>query len=85
MLQPSTNQYMFYHNSTLNCRGVGILISCKLNCELLNIFRDVSENILGLNVSLSGHNFLLASIYGPNIAANNFFQDLSTLLNPPGP
>ena len=77
----STNQYSFYHNSTLNRRGVGILISCKLNCELLNVFRDVSENILGLNVSLSGHNFLLASIYGPNIADNNFFQDLSTLLN----
>ena len=77
----NTNQYMFYHNSTLNCRGVGILISCKLNCEILNIFCDVSENILVLNVSLSGHNFLLASIYGPNIAGNNFFQDLSTLLN----
>ena len=73
----STNQYTLHHNSTSNSRGVGILISSKLDCEILNTFRDATENILGLNVSFSGHQFLLASIYGPNLAGNTFFQDLN--------
>ena len=77
----NTNQYMLHYNSTSNSRGVGILISSKLDCEILNTFRDVSENILGLNVSFSGHQILLASIYGPNLASNTFFQDLNILLN----
>ena len=72
---------MLHYNSTSNSRGVGILISSKLDCEILNTFRDASENILGLNVSFSGHRFLLASIYGPNLADNTFFQDLNILLN----
>ena len=72
---------MLHHNSTSNSRGVGILLSSKLDYEILNFFRDGSENILGLNVSFSGHKILLVSIYGPNLGGNNFFQDLNTLLN----
>ena len=34
----STYQYMLHYNSTSNSRGVGILISSKLDCEILNNF-----------------------------------------------
>ena len=76
ILSSGTNQYKFYHNSSKNSRGVGILISTKLEYVLLDSFRDISENILGLHINIFGHPFLIISIYGQNTNVNAFFQDL---------
>ena len=63
-LSSGPRQYKFYHNSLRNSRGVGILISTKLNCEVISPFSDESGNILGLYVNLDSHLLLLVSIYG---------------------
>lgn len=79
-LSSSSHQYNFYHNSTKSSRGAGILISTKIDCELISSFKDMNENILGLLISISGKEILLISIYGPNITDNIFFQDLNYVI-----
>jgi exonuclease III len=71
--------YDFFHNSTRNSRGVGILIDKNFNCEILDEFRDANENILGLKVKTEDCTFWLASIYGPNNNDNEFFNRLQAL------
>ena len=80
-LSSGNRQYKFYHNSLRNSRGVGILISSNLNCEIISPFSDEAGNILGLYINLDSHLLLLVSIYGPNKNNDNiFFQDLNRLL-----
>ena len=45
-------QYDFIFNSSKNKRGTGILISCKLDFQILNKFSDDAENILITLLSL---------------------------------
>ena len=66
----NAKQYKFLHNSTLSKRGVGILISTSLDCSIGQLYKDAQENILGVELSISNHNFLLISIYGPNSNCN---------------
>ena len=70
-------QYNFTYNSSKSSRGTGILISTKLNHVILSTFWDTSENILGLYVSIENHNFLIASIYGPNSNDPAIFRDIT--------
>ena len=76
----NAKQYKFLHNSTQSKRGVGILISTSLDCTIGQLYKDVQENILGVELSISEHNFLLVSIYGPNSNCNYFFQNLSACI-----
>jgi len=68
--------YNFYHNSTGASRGVGILISKKLNCSILNERRDLIGNFLILLVDIQGFEMVIGSIYGPNDENLDFFNDL---------
>ena len=79
-LSGSTNQFDFFFNSSRSKRGVGILISKKIDFQILDTFRDANENILGLHIVISNHNFLLISIYGPNSVDPVFFSDLRRCL-----
>ncbi len=74
-------QYNFTYNSSKSSRGTGILISTKLNHVILATFHDTSENILGLNISIENHNFLIASIYGPNTNDPAFFRDIRRFIS----
>ena len=75
-LSGTGNQYDFFFNSTRNKRGTGILISKKLDFQIIDTFWDANENILGLHIVISNQNFLLISIYGPNNVDPVFFSDL---------
>ena len=79
-LSGSTNQFDFFLNSSRSKRGVGILISKKIDFQILDTFRDANKNILGLHIVISNHNFLLISIYGPNSVDPIFFQTLGAAL-----
>jgi exonuclease III len=68
--------YNFIHNSTTNSRGVGILISNKLNVSIHNTFKDIDGNILLLDISIGGNRITLGSIYGPNADNEEFFTDI---------
>ena len=81
----SKKPYIFFHNSTKNSRGTGILIAQNIEISIINEFKDPNENILGLHVTLRGKEMLLLSIYGPN---NNhldcetlFFECLDDVLS----
>ena len=78
----STNQYKFYYNSKGNSRGVGILISNKLNITVSDRYEDKEDNILGLLCDYMGSKILLVSIYGPNTNTNAhvFFNNIQACL-----
>ena len=68
--------YKLYHNSRKSSRGVGILISRKLNCTITRQFVDVDDNILLLEIEINGSKFTIGSIYGPNDDITPFYDRL---------
>jgi exonuclease III len=70
------SHYDFFHNSTQRSRGVGILISKKLNYTVSHTWKDNNNNILALRLSINDVEVLLVSVYGPNINDMSFFSDL---------
>jgi exonuclease III len=71
--------YNFIHNSTINSRGVGILISNKLNVSIHNTYKDIDCNILLLDLSIGRTRFTVGSVYGPNTDNEEFFTDISLM------
>ncbi len=78
-------QYIFFYNSTRNSRGTGILIAQGCGMTVIEEFRDINENILGLHVKLRESEILLISVYGPNNnlanSEDNFFECLHELIS----
>jgi exonuclease III len=68
--------YNFIHNSTINSRGVGVLISNKLKATIHNTYKDLDCNILILDVTIHGRRLTLGSVYGPNTDVEEFFNDI---------
>jgi exonuclease III len=73
-------QYDFYFNSGRSKRGVGILIKNSLNYTITETFKDNSENILGLSLTIDSVPIKLISVYGPNTNDQTFFNDLRRVL-----
>jgi hypothetical protein len=74
-------KYEFYYNSTMNKRGVGILIKCALQTEVIAKRFTPDENVILLHVKIANTEVILISIYGPNSGDAVFFENLSGLLN----
>jgi exonuclease III len=72
--------HIFLSNSTDNKRGVAILISKKLNPEVLDTFRDQNQNILLVECNINGNRLILGSIYGPNSTCRQFYRDITSFL-----
>jgi exonuclease III len=69
--------YKMYHNSTKNSRGTAILISNRLDHEILDMVKDNDENILLIKVRINGVELGIGSIYGPNDnACDGFFSTI---------
>jgi exonuclease III len=81
-LTNSSKSYNFIYNSDKNSRGVGILIDSSLTYSITDSYKDPNQNILGLNITLNGIQFFLASIYGPNDNDKSFFNNLYDVLIP---
>ena len=75
-LGASGGAYQFRYNSSKNSRGTGILIKNSLSPTINYEFKDSTENILGLNISLGEEKVNIVSIYGPNSDDMNFFVEL---------
>jgi exonuclease III len=71
--------YDFYHQSTLSSRGVGILISRKLQYKIKTINGDNQNcNYLLLKLEIGDSHLIVGAIYGPNTDNEiNFFENLS--------
>jgi exonuclease III len=76
--------YKFFHNSSKNKRGVGILIDMNYNMNVLDSYSDQDENILGLKLEYNEFVFWAISIYGPNSNENNFYDNLRRLVSGAG-
>ncbi len=74
-------QYDFIYNSTMNRRGVGILLSRELNYSVVRSLKDADENILGLTLRQSNTTLRIFSIYGPNDNDRTFFDTLSNFMS----
>jgi exonuclease III len=58
--------YRFFHNSTSNSRGVGILVSTKINANLEICYTDLEQNIILLKMTVGNQIILIVAVYGPN-------------------
>jgi exonuclease III len=76
----SIKSYDFVYNSSKNKRGVGILLAKSLAYSIIEQYRDDSENILGLKLSIENFSIWIVSIYGPNTDNYDFYRDLNNLL-----
>jgi exonuclease III len=69
--------YKMYHNSTKNSRGTAILISNRLDHEIVETVKDNDENLLLIRVRINGIELGIGSIYGPNDnACDGFFSTI---------
>jgi exonuclease III len=73
--------HLFLHNSTSNKRGVAMLINKSLDPQILDEYRDQTENILLIHVKLKNNSFILGSIYGPNSTDRNFYREINNFLH----
>jgi len=70
------SSYKFFHNSTKNKRGVGILVKSDLNFTELARRADPDENYLLVMADIKGTSLIIGSIYGPNDHCKPFFDRL---------
>jgi exonuclease III len=73
-------RYHFYYNSSMNKRGVAVLIRNGIDFSVLEEVRDAQENALLLRILLQGREVLIGSIYGPNTNDLTLFEFLETEL-----
>ena len=74
--------YSFLHNSITANRGVGILISKKLNYNILDRAEDDLGNFLLIKIKIDNTTIIIGSIDGPNINDNsNIYDELDIELN----
>jgi len=63
------------------CRGVGILISRKVNYTVIKTYTDDAENILGLLINIDDYPLRIFSIYGPNHDNKDFYNRIDAFLS----
>ena len=69
------NGYNIYHNSLGPNRGTAILISSKLNTEIINTVGDPLGNFIIIKCKIIDKLMCLGSIYGPNLDENILIYD----------
>jgi exonuclease III len=74
-------RYRMIHHSSLNRRGVAVLIRNDLDLQVQEEFRDTQENALLLRVVLRGMDMIIGSVYGPNTNEFAMFDFLQDCLN----
>jgi exonuclease III len=78
--------YEFIHNSPTASRGVGVLISKKINHSVPVVLKDHTGNILVIKLIIDNVEFTVGSVYGPNNNDMGFFNELENLTcDPRGP
>ena len=68
--------YTLYQHSQKSSRGVGVLISKKVDYLIHGTRTDAGDNFILLDLSIRGVRFTLGSVYGPNEDDLPFFDSL---------
>jgi len=79
-LYEGKRSYKLHTNSSMNRRGVGILMAADLPGDLENFWRDDAENILAATYNDGAGKIRLVSIYGPNSNDFTFYEALNRYL-----
>jgi hypothetical protein len=66
-------KYDFYYNSSMNKRGVGILLKSKKKFSILDHQNSEDENAILLKTAVGNSEVILIGIYGPNNNDPAFF------------
>jgi hypothetical protein len=80
-LNGNKRSYKMYHNSTQNKRGTAILIGSNVEHEILNTYKDQTENMIILHCKILGLELMLGAVYGPNGTDRTFFNTLNRILS----
>jgi exonuclease III len=80
LLKTNLSKYDCYFHSTLNRRGVAMLIAKKLNMKELAQYKDLNENILIIKFEKDGGELCLGSVYGPNSTDRDFYNFITEIL-----
>jgi exonuclease III len=74
--------YDFHYSSKTSSRGVGILISRKIDYRILDCKKDVNEqNFLLLKLEIEKNTLVAGAVYGPNLDNEiNFYDNLADSL-----
>ncbi len=59
-------KYKMYYHSSLNRRGVAVLIKNELDFQVLEEARDAQENALLMRVTICDNVMVIGTLYGPN-------------------
>jgi len=73
-------KYIMYYHSSLNRRGVAILVKNNLDFQVLEEIRDLQENALLLRVLIKNVECVIGSVYGPNTNELSFYDFLQEKL-----
>jgi exonuclease III len=76
----SIKKYELFSNSTMNSRGVAVLVSTEIEFTVSNFFRDNDENFLILDCIINGVRYGIGAVYGPNNTSRSFYNGLSTAI-----
>ena len=65
---------------------MSVLVSTKLDCEIINQFIDTEGRLLLLNINIKDTIITFVCLYAPNCKTtiNNFFKKVNTLLKDQG-
>jgi exonuclease III len=74
-------KYMMFYHSSLNRRGVAILVKNNLDFQVLEEFKDLQENALLLRVLIKNVECVIGSVYGPNTNDLSFYDFLQEILH----
>jgi len=80
-LYEGKRSYKLYTNSTMNRRGVGILMAADMPGELENFTKDDEQNLLAVTYNSGNGKIRLVSIYGPNTNDFTFYENLNNYLS----
>jgi exonuclease III len=80
LLKSKLRNHEFLYNSSMNKRGVAILINKNIQTEIIETFKDQQENILLIKCKLNGSEIILGSIYGPNTTDREFYNNIDNYL-----
>jgi exonuclease III len=80
LLKSKLRNHQLLYNSTMNKRGVAILITKKIKITVIEEFKDQNENILLVRVMLDDAEIVLGSIYGPNTTDREFYRNIDNFL-----
>jgi exonuclease III len=80
-LNGNKRSYKMYHNSTKNKRGTAILIGSNVAHEILNTYKDQTENMIILHCKILCLNLVMGAVYGPNGTDRTFFNTLNKILS----